>query len=501
MRCRACAHENPPDAHFCNACGTPVSIVPTERLKSLRAFVPGEVAQQIMKAGGLGERRIVTALYCDFVGSTPLGERLGPERFKVVMDQILGRIIAAVSRYEGTVAQVFGDGLLAFFGAPLVHEDDPERAARAALDIKDAVSAYARDLQAAYGVVLQIRVGLNTGPVVLSRVTHILEIAFNALGDTVTTAARLQSAAAQGTILASEATARLIAPLFETRQVGPLSLKGKGAAIPAVEVLAKLAVVGKPRGVAGLTSPLVGRDHEFALLQESVQAVSDGRGQIVAVIGEAGIGKSRLVAEVQRASLQVRWLEGRCLSYAGAIPYFPFLDLPREWLGVSAADPEAKARIELRTALEALFASTADMVYPYLGAMLRLSLEPEAAARLADLSAESLQHQTFAVMREWATRLATKQPLGLILDDLHWADPTSLALLEVLLEASEEAPVLCCLLFRPERDHGCWHVNDIARQRFPHRHVEIVLRSLEAGPAGQLVSNLLKHPNFNCCGV
>jgi class 3 adenylate cyclase len=199
-----------------------------QRLKTLRSFVPNEIAQKILHAGGLGERRVVTVLFCDIVGSTVLGERLGPERFKVVMDQVLGRIVAAVSRYEGTVAQVMGDGLLAFFGAPLAHEDDSERAARAALDIRDALTAYARELDTAYSVAVQVRIGLNTGPVVLSRVTDVLEVAYNALGDTVTTAVRLQSAASPDTVLASEATARLVAPLFETRPVGPLTLKGKG---------------------------------------------------------------------------------------------------------------------------------------------------------------------------------------------------------------------------------------------------------------------------------
>ncbi|HVH31066.1 MAG TPA: adenylate/guanylate cyclase domain-containing protein, partial [bacterium] len=331
----------------------------------LRSFIPNEVAQKIMTAGGIGERRIVTVLFCDVVGSTGLGERLGPERFKVVMDQVLGRLVTAVSRYEGTVAQVLGDGLLALFGAPLAHEDDPERAVRAALDLKDALTAYARELETAYGVSVRVRVGLNTGPVVLSRVIDVLDVAYNALGDTVTTAARLQSAAAPDAIFASEATARLIAPLFETRSVGPLTLKGKGAPVPAVEIVGRHPLAAKPRGISGVASPLVGRDRELAVLQGSVQAVIEGRGQIVAVIGEAGIGKSRLVAEVQRSNGGVRWLEGRCLSYAGAIPYFPFLDLLREWLGVTPADPEVKVRIELRAALDSLFGEQTQSAYPY----------------------------------------------------------------------------------------------------------------------------------------
>lgn len=496
MRCPACGQHSREEARFCDACGSPLTTVASDRLEALRAFVPPDIAEKIMGAGGLGERRIVTVLFCDIVGSTALGERLGPQRYKIVMDQVLGRIITAVARYEGTVAQVMGDGLLTFFGAPLAHEDDAERAVRAALDIRDAVAAYSKDLETTYGLTLQVRIGLNTGPIVLSEITDVVQIAYNALGDTVTTAARLQTAAQPGTILVSEVTGRLVTSLFELRPAGPLALKGKEAPVRPVEVLAQRIVTGKVRGIAGLMSPIVGRERELNLLQESVRAVTEGRGQIVSIIGEPGIGKSRLVAEVQRASHQMRWLEGRSLSYAGTIPYFPFLDLFREWLGVTAADHEAKVRIELHAALDRLFGPRAREVYPYFGALLRLPLEPDVASRIADLSAESVQHQTFKVIREWAVLLAKELPLALILDDLHWADETSLVLLEGLFDVTEEAPVLFCLLLRPEREHGSWRINFLAGRRFPHRHVEIVLQPLAANATKQLLTNLFALPEF-----
>ncbi len=496
MRCPACERDNLDDARFCAYCGTTLGPVSLRQIEPLRGFVPAELAQKILAAGGAGERRTVTALFCDLVGSTALGERLGPERFKVVMDQILGRIISAVSQYEGTIAQILGDGLLAFFGAPLAHEDDPERAVRAAIDIRDAIAVFSEELDKAYSVSLRVRVGLNTGPVVLSRITNMLEVAYNALGDTVTTASRLQNAAQPGTILASETTARLVESLFEVRPVEPLSLKGKNAPVAAVEVLERRDIVGKARGIAGLSAPLVGRDHELAQMRGTVSALTEGRGQIVAIVGEPGIGKSRLVAEVQRSSPQMRWLEGRCLSYAGSIPYFPFLDLMREWLSLSSSASDVKTRIELRAALGRLFTNRADEVYPYFGAMLRLALEPEALATISDLSAESLQHQTFKVIGEWAARFAREQPLGMILDDLNWADSTSLTLLEELLEVTEQAPLLLCLLFRPERNHGCWRLKNLAAQQFPHRYVEIVLQPLGADAAELLAKNLLAHSDI-----
>lgn len=491
MTCPACGHDNPDGAGFCNACGAALNTLHPDRRTALRAYIPAEVAHKILTAGGTKDRRIVTVLFCDVVGSTPIAERLGPERSKVVMDQVLGRMITAISNYEGIVTQLRGDGLLAFFGAPLAHEDDPERAVRAALDIRDALAVYSRELETAYGMPLQVRIGLNTGPVVISSVTDVLEVAYNALGDTINTAARLESMASSGTILASGTTARLIAPVADVRPIGPLTLKGKAAPVPAVEVLGLRAVTGKPRGIPGLVSPLVGRERELGLLLDSVHAVNEGRGQIVAVIGEAGIGKSRLLVEAHRGAAPIRWLEGRCLSYAGGIPYFPLVDLVREWLGVTPGDPAMKVRIELRAAVDRLFGSRTDEVYPYLASMLHLPLEADAAARIADLSAESLQHQTFKVLREWAARLASERPLALVLDDLHWADPTSLAVAEALLEVTEEAPLLLALLFRPERDHDCWRMNDLARRTMPHRHVEIVLEPLPGAATEQLVSNLL----------
>ncbi|HLA81210.1 MAG TPA: ABC transporter substrate-binding protein [Thermoleophilia bacterium] len=362
--------------------------------------------------------------------------------------------------------------------------------------MRDELAAYASDLEAAYGISLLTRIALNTGPVVLSRVTDVLEIAYNALGDTVTSAVRLQNAAQPGSIVAAENTARLITPLFEMREIGPLTLKGKAVPIATAELLKWRPVVGKPRGIPGLASPLVGRDRELTLLSDSLGALSEGRGQIVTIMGEPGIGKSRLVAEAQRGSPEVRWLEGRCLSYAGTIPYFPFLDLLREWLGVTATDHQAKVGIELRTALDTLLGPRAETAYPYLASMLHLDLEAELAARIADLSPESLQHQTFLVIQEWAAHLAAWRPLALLLDDLHWADGTSLALLEAMMAATEAMPILLCLLFRPDREHGCWRVNDIARQRFPHRHIEIALEPLAPADAEQLVTNLLMIPNF-----
>jgi len=481
---------------FCGNCGVPLSSVASERLHALRAFIPADVSEKIRSGGGAGERRIVTVLFCDLVGSTPLGERLGPERFKVVMDQLLGRMIAAISKYEGTVAQVMGDGLLAFFGAPLAHEDDSERAFLAALDIREAVLAFSRDLEAAYGMPVQLRIGLHAGPIVLMKVTDVLQVTYNALGDTVTTAARLQSAARPDSIVASEAAMRLVAPLFEARPIGPLDLKGKTGPISAYEVVRRPARMTKVRGIEGLASPLVGRDRELALLRASVQAVEEGRGQIVSIVGEAGLGKSRLVAEMRQHGVRVRWLEGRCLSYASGIPYFPFIDLLREWLGVGMVDPDAKVRIELRATLEALFPGRLDLIYPYLGTLLRLSLEPDVATHITDLSAESLQHETFRAVGEWAGVIATRQPLALIFDDLHWADGASLALLQRLLEVAEVSPLLVCLLFRPEREHGSWKLNDLARQRYPHRHTEVTLQPLLQSDADQLVENLLALPEF-----
>jgi ABC-type transport system substrate-binding protein/class 3 adenylate cyclase len=432
-----------------------------------------------------GERRIVSVLIADVVNSTGIGERLGPERSKFLMDEVLRIMTEQVERYDGTVVQRVGDEIFAVFGAPIAHEDDSERAVRAALAIQRAVARHAEDVRAAYGVDLAVRVGVNTGPVVIGGDDGNADIGerWNALGDTVNVASRLQEVAPPGEVAIGASTARQVEGYFELEHLGERELAGR--AVP----VATYAVRGVRESEPALPEgPLVGRDFELTVLQRTMDGLREGKGVIVSVVGEAGIGKTRLVAEVRTQYADVtRFIEGRAVSYAQSFPYSPIRDLLRDWLGVGASTPETRVRLELKAQVAELFGDQADDAYPFLATILGLTLEPDAAERIRELNRESVQHQTFEVFGELLCRLSSDQALCVVFEDLHWADESTLELLESTLSVTEEAAVALVFLYRTERSHRSWQLGERARQLYPHRYREIELRPLPADASRTLV--------------
>jgi class 3 adenylate cyclase/ABC-type transport system substrate-binding protein len=437
------------------------------------------------------ERRIVTALFADVVGSTALAERLGPEEVRLLIGEAISRSIGIVESYGGAINNLGGDSLLAIFGAPIAHENDPERAVRAALEIMTAASEYADEVRRGWGVeTFAMRCGVHTGEVVVGQVGAGSRIEYGVAGDTVNTAARLQSAAEPGTVLVSEGTRRQVDPLFDWAAARTLQLKGKAAPVIARPVLRLR------DGVASheTASPLVGRERELTEARQIFQELAAGRGSILFIVGEPGIGKSRLASELRQISSddsECEWLDGRCVSYGQSLPYWPYRDLLRNWLEVTAADPEVKLRITLRRKTEALFPSQFLEVYPYLATIVGLNLEADAAARLAALSAESLQYRTFEVFSELVAMMAKSRPVVVAIDDLHWADPTSLALTERLFDLIEDAPVLLTIGQRPETDHPSWQLKEKAAREYRHRFHELPLKPLAAGSEEELLTALI----------
>jgi ABC-type transport system substrate-binding protein/class 3 adenylate cyclase len=428
-----------------------------------------------------GERRIVTVLFADLVDSTAIAERLGAERSKFLVDEVMRVMGAEVERYEGTVAQYVGDELYAVFGAPQSHEDDSERAVRAALAIQRALDRYAADVRDAYGIELAVRIAINTGPVVIQPDS---EDPYNALGDTVNVASRIQKLAAGGEVVVGRDTKLQVESCFALESLGAHELKGVSRPVETFKVVGTADADPRPLG------PLVGRDFEVTVLERAMDQLLDGRGAVVAVVGEPGIGKTRLVAEVRaRYGDRARFVEGRAVSYAQSFPYWPIRDLFREWLGTGASTPEARVRLELKAELAALFGEDAEEAYPFVASLLGLTLEPDALQRLRDLNRESIQTRTFDVVSELVCRLAGDTPLCLVLDDLHWADESTLDLLEHLLAVTDEAAVCVFLLYRTEREHGSWRLGERARQRYPHRYREIELRPLPADASRTLATD------------
>jgi ABC-type transport system substrate-binding protein/class 3 adenylate cyclase len=435
-------------------------------------------------AASAGERRIVSVLLVDIAGSTAIGERLGAERSKFLFDEVVRLLASEVKRFGGIVAQFTGDGLYALFGVPNAHEDDAERAVRAALGMHAALAGYAKDVADAYGVEVAARIGVNTGPVVLLRENAPAEERYNALGDTVNTAARLQTHAGSGGVVVGPVTARQVEPSFELESVGPLELKGKTDPVAAFRVL------GERDRVSRQLTPLVGRDHELVVLEEVFSELSDGRGAIVAITGEPGIGKSRLVVEVRaRWDDRVRFLGAQGISYAQDVPYYPVRELLRGFLGLGVGDPEARIRLELKAQLAAIFGERADTRYPFLASLLGLVLEENAQKRLSGLARDSVQRQTHEAVVELARALSREQPLGLVLEDLHFADDRTLELVEELLSLADEEAVALLLLYRSDPDLRSWGLGEAARRRYRHRFRELPLDPLEPEESARLAAS------------
>lgn len=446
------------------------------------------------------ERRDVTALFADIVGSTALGERLDPEELKLVVGDAVARMVTSVEAFGGTVKDLAGDGVLALFGAPAAHEDDPERAIRAGLRIVDEVGEFGREVAEAWGIdALNVRVGINTGPVITGAIGAGSRVEFGAMGDAVNVAARLQSHAQPGSVLIGEDTYLAVRDRFAFSDGRAFDLRGKSERVTAYTI-AGPAEGATARPDAGSPARMVGRDAEMERVRRSIEAVAGGTGGVVFISGEPGIGKTRMVHELRRAFGAVTpehgrslWLEGRCVSYGGSIPYWPFRDLLRSWLGVAGDEPDLRIRVALRRQVDRLSGLRADEAVPYLAALLGLSPGPGEAERLDELSPEALQYRTFEIVRTTLRHLAEDGPVAIAIEDLHWADATSVQLLEQVIADTEEAALLVVCTLRPERDHAAWRLKEDIARTFPHRFLEVTLEALSGDAGRELLTSLVGH--------
>jgi len=473
----------------------------------LTAAAPAPLIDKMRAAKLTGERKPVTALFADVVGSTALLENMDPEDWTVIVNQAFELMSQAVFRYEGTIAQLQGDALLAFFGAPLAHEDDPERAVRAALDMVAATDEFATELKAARGIDFRIRAGINSGLVMVGNVGSDLRFEYTALGDAVNVAARMQSAAEPGTVLITDRTMRLITGTFELEDLGGIEVKGKSEPIHAYRVIGLLSVPERRRGLAsvGLSSPLVGRKEELAKLVSLFDIVRAGRGRIGVIVGEPGLGKSRLLAETRAAigattpaagETGPLWVEGRCLSYGRGVPYHLVLDLVRSMLSIPFGVSEAETREHLHASLVARVADEAADIEPYLAHMFSLPLSQDESDRV-QLDPDFLQGRYVAsvlrVVRGLTTPAeGTTRPLVMVAEDVHWADPASADVLLQLMPLMTPLPVMQLFVTRNETDAPGWRIVARAQAVFADALTEIRLVPLTDDESRGLVSNLLE---------
>ncbi len=456
QRCPSCGEAVPAGRKFCGACGQRLDAAPGTRLdaSSPDSYTPRHLAEKILQSRAAleGERKQVTVLFADVAGSTSLSERLDPEDVQTLMRRCFDLMLEQVHRYEGTVAQFTGDGILALFGAPIAHEDHAQRAVRAALGIQHALRDYQRELQGRQGIVFQMRIGLNSGPVVVGTIGTDLNMTYTALGDTVNLASRVQGLAAPGTVVISQPTQRLVGGYFVTRDLGQHRVKGKAAAVGVYEVLrpsrwrSRLDVYAEQ----GL-SPLVGRERELQTLRERFELAQAGQGQVVFISGDPGIGKSRLLHELKLRleGNTLTWLEGRCIAYGRDTPYLPLLDVLKESFEVEEADAEAEIVRKLERGARAMGGEVLAGM-PFLRFL--LSVDPGDASAVR-MDPQMRKARTFEALRALAVAGAAIRPLVLVLEDLHWIDRLSEEWVSYLSEAVPEHRILLILTHRPGYEH------------------------------------------------
>jgi class 3 adenylate cyclase/tetratricopeptide (TPR) repeat protein len=523
--CPQCGAQAPPAAKFCGECGTALAAAAASpdpppaadleaQFRSLQQTLPAAFRDQLL-APAEGENRVVTVLFADMSGSVATMRDLHPEEGADLVNSLLRAIVDVLLKYEGRVDRFLGDGVLAVFGAPTAHESDPERAILTALEIRDAARQQG----------MEITAGINTGEVYVGRMGSERHEELTVMGPVVNLASRLQGYAEPGQILVGEAT------YHQTRRAfafTPLSIPLKGFADPVVahSVEGPLVRPEKARGIEGLRAELIGRDEELSKLRDALSDVCRGHGRIVSLVGEAGVGKSRLVAELKAGcrvsgvgcrktrshdtrrpraaplhSDTLLWLEGRCLELGTSASYWLFVDLFRDYFAQRGEDERGHAE-QLAAALQEIVAQggltqeRVEEMGPLIGNLLSLRFGDDWDERLKHASPEQIRHQTFLAVHDFFVALARRHPVVLVLEDLHWADTLSLDLISLLMEALRLAPLLLLCVYRPEQEHKCWHLATIAARKCPERFTEVRLHELTPQQGRRLVESLLTIENL-----
>jgi len=485
LACGRCGTELPAGAAFCFSCGQPVgpALGREPRFTTPESYTPKHLAEKILtsRAALEGERKQVTVLFADVKGSMELLADRDPEDARKILDPVLERMMEAVHRYEGTVNQVMGDGIMALFGAPLAHEDHAVRACYAALRMQDAVKRHAEEARRTHGVNVQIRVGLNSGEVVVRAIGSDLHMDYTAVGQTTHLAARMEQLAGPGSIVITPDTLALVEGYVDVKSLGPVPVKGLIGAVEVYEVTGAGPARTRLQAVArrGLTR-FVGRDAELEQLRRALQLAGDGRGQVVAVVGEAGVGKSRLLYEFTHSHRLQGWLvlESASVSYGKATSYLPVIDLLKDYFKIQDRD----GLRDIREKVTGKLLSLEEALKPTLPALLALLDVPVDDAPWQTLDPVDRRQRTLDAVKRLLLREAREQPLLLIFEDLQRIDSETQALLEALVESLGSARLLLLVNYRPEYRHPWGSKTSYSQMR---------LDALSAASAGELLEALL----------
>jgi class 3 adenylate cyclase/tetratricopeptide (TPR) repeat protein len=482
MKCPICNVDNPETRKFCRECGKKLVIVcPECETKNLpgdkfcadcghdlrkpketrpldydqpHSYTPKHLADKILtnRSSIEGERKVVTVMFADVAGFTSMSEKLDAETVHEVLDGCFRILMDEIHRYEGTINQFRGDGVMALFGAPIAHEDHAQRACHAALSIQKSLEPYGEKVKRQYGTDFKMRVGLNSGPVVVGSIGDDLRMDYTAQGDTANLASRMESNARPGGVLVSKHIFTQAKEFFEFEPVGDIQVKGKEKPVEAYRLIKPTEVETRIAASAakGLTR-FVGRSREIEGLKEAFDKVRSGEGQVIGIVGEAGVGKSRLLLEFRNTLPQddYRYYEGRCLHYGGSMPYLPILDVTRSFIGVKEGEHEHVIRQKLKERILGLDEDLRHVIAPY-QELLSLKVDDE---EFAKLEPKQKREKTFEAIRDLLIRGSQDRPLVLVVEDLHWIDKTTEEFLTYMIGWLPKTRILLLLLYRPEYTH------------------------------------------------
>jgi len=497
--CPSCGTSNMPSAWFCSQCGASVNdeslSTANARAERIRGFLPKDLAARFLAQGAElhGEQRRVTVLFIDIAQSTETTRLLGPERMAELLDRLLGLIARVVFELEGSVIDFAGDGGLCIFGAPVAHEDDADRALNAALRIQAALRPIGDSVP--FGQSLAVRIGIHTGDVVVRALGTDVRLKYSAVGEAVHLGQRLQAAAVPGEILVSAATQSL-APGFRFGSPQTFRLKGFASDVSAAVLLGEQEIAQRRPIATG--SMLVGREREVDNLRSRLGALENGEGSIVTIVGDAGIGKSRLLAEI-RGTLPTSapWLEGRAISYGQATPYWIIGQQVRRAAGISSADSQDGAREKLQAMiLREAGLERSDAIRPFVEAALGMTLDESDAAVVQRYTGDALQSEIHRAVRELVVQVTTRTGVILVFEDAHWIDAASVRVIDNLLPLVEEHRVMLILVSRGDPEAPSAALLQKIETYYPHRHTRLRLGPLSRADSVRITQNILETPEL-----
>src|SRR5262245_36531600 len=503
VTCPGCGRPNPPGQKFCNGCGQGLGAPAPAVARDPRSYTPPHLAEKILTSRGAleGERKQVTVLFADVKGSMELAEQLDPEEWHGIMDRFFHLLAEGVHRFEGTVNQYTGDGVMALFGAPIAHEDHAQRACWAALHLRDALRRHAEEVKRTHCLNFSVRIGLNSGDVVVGTIGNDLRMEYTAQGHTVGLAARMEQLAAPDNAYLSERTARLVSGFFDLRDLGEFHVKGvrEPLRVYELEAAGRLRTRFEAERVRGL-SRFVGREREMAVLEAALAQATNGPGQVAGVVAPPGVGKSRLCFEFAERC-RARGLpvyETRGVAHGRQIPLLPMLELFRAFFGITARDAERVAREKIAGRLLLLderLREELPLVFDLLGVS-----DPERPAPPMD--PEARQRRLFAVARRVVQADGQREPGVTLIEDLHWIDAASEAFLEQIVDANATTHGLVLVNFRPEY-RGPWvqktYYQQVALMPLGGEAIRDLLRDLVGGDPdlGDLIAEIERKTGGN----